>query len=223
MKTIYHLLESSDFMEISVSILNSSDRVSDVKKLNNTSCDYIHIDVMDGVFVPPLEFSIPEVMDIINNSNKKIDIHLMCDNPISYVRELVGYDIHNITIHREISNDINEVIEVIKKHNIKVGMSIKPDTDIKEIMDYLDYLDLILIMSVEPGYGGQSFIMSSLDKVRELRRIINDRNLDIKIEIDGGVKDTNIALIKDVGVDISVVGSYITKSDNFEECIEKLQ
>lgn len=223
MKTIYHLLESSDFMEISVSILNSSDRVSDVKKLNNTSCDYIHIDVMDGVFVPPLEFSISEVMAIINNSNKKIDIHLMCDNPISYVRELVGYDIHNITIHREISNDINEVIEVIKKHNIKVGMSIKPNTDIKEIMDYLDYLDLILIMSVEPGYGGQSFIMSSLDKVRELRRIINDRNLDIKIEIDGGVKDTNIALIKDAGVDISVVGSYITKSDNFEECIEKLQ
>lgn len=223
MKTIYRLLESSDFMEISVSILNSSDRVSDVKKLNNTSCDYIHIDVMDGVFVPPLEFSISEVMDIINNSNKKIDIHLMCDNPISYVRELVGYDIHNITIHREISNDINEVIEVIKKHNIKVGMSINPNTDIKEIMDYLDYLDLILIMSVEPGYGGQSFIMSSLDKVRELRRIINDRNLDIKIEIDGGVKDTNIALIKDAGVDISVVGSYITKSDNFEECIEKLQ
>lgn len=223
MKTIYHLLESSDFMEISVSILNSGDRVSDVKKLNNTSCDYIHIDVMDGIFVPPLEFSIPEVMDIINNSNKKIDIHLMCDNPISYVRELVGYDIHNITIHREISNDINEVIEVIKKHNIKVGMSIKPNTDIKEIMDYLDYLDLILIMSVEPGYGGQSFIMSSLDKVRELRRIINDRNLDIKIEIDGGVKDTNIALIKNAGVDISVVGSYITKSDNFEECIEKLQ
>ncbi len=223
MKTIYRLLESSDFMEISVSILNSGDRVSDVKKLNNTSCDYIHIDVMDGIFVPPLEFSIPEVMDIINNSNKKIDIHLMCDNPISYVRELVGYDIHNITIHREISNDINEVIEVIKKHNIKVGMSIKPNTDIKEIKDYLDYLDLILIMSVEPGYGGQSFIMSSLDKVRELRRIINDRNLDIKIEIDGGVKDTNIALIKNAGVDISVVGSYITKSDNFEECIEKLQ
>lgn len=223
MKTIYRLLESSDFMEISVSILNSGDRVSDVKKLNNTSCDYIHIDVMDGIFVPPLEFSIPEVMDIINNSNKKIDIHLMCDNPISYVRELVGYDIHNITIHREISNDINEVIEVIKKHNIKVGMSIKPNTDIKEIMDYLDYLDLILIMSVEPGYGGQSFIMSSLDKVRELRRIINDRNLDIKIEIDGGVKDTNIALIKNAGVDISVVGSYITKSDNFEKCIEKLQ
>lgn len=223
MKTIYRLLEGSDFMEISVSILNSGDRVSDVKKLNNTSCDYIHIDVMDGIFVPPLEFSIPEVTDIINNSNKKIDIHLMCDNPISYVRELVGYDIHNITIHREISNDINEVIEVIKKHNIKVGMSIKPNTDIKKIMDYLDYLDLILIMSVEPGYGGQGFIMSSLDKVRELRRIINDRNLDIKIEVDGGVKDTNIALIKDAGVDISVVGSYITKSDNFEECIEKLQ
>ncbi len=223
MKTIYRLLESSDFMEISVSILNSGDRVSDVKKLNNTSCDYIHIDVMDGVFVPPLEFSIPEVKDIINKSNKKIDIHLMCDNPISYVNELVGYDIHNITIHREISNDINEVIEAIKKHNIKAGMSIKPNTDIKEIINYLDYLDLILIMSVEPGYGGQSFIMSSLDKVRELRRIINDRNLDIKIEIDGGVKDTNIALIKDAGVDISVVGSYITKSDNFEECIEKLK
>lgn len=210
-------------MEISVSILNSNDRVMDVKKLNNTNCDYIHIDVMDGKFVKPVEFSFDEVMDIINVSNKKIDVHLMCKDPIKYIERLVNYNISNITFHEEVGEDLFDIIDLIKKHNIGVGMSIKPNTSIDKLDKYLDKINLVLVMSVEPGYGGQEFMLGSLDKVRELKRRIKDKNLDVKIEIDGGVKDTNINLIKESGVDISVVGSFVTKSDDFNKSINILK
>ena len=210
-------------MEISVSILNSLDRISDVNKLNNTCCDYIHIDVMDGMFVSDTQFSVNEIIDIINKSNKKIDIHLMVENPIIYIEKLLDYNIEYITFHKEIDKNIDELIDVLKKNNIKVGLSIKPNTKISEIIEYLNRIDLILVMSVEPGKGGQSFMEDMLSKIRELRKIIDDRKLNVKIEIDGGVKDANINLIKDAGVDISVVGSFITKSDNFDERIKKLK
>lgn len=210
-------------MKISVSILNSNDRVMDVKKLNNTNCDYIHIDVMDGEFVNPTEFSYEEVMNIINVCNKKIDVHLMCKEPIKYIEKLVNYNISNITFHEEVGEDLFDIIDLIKKHNIGVGMSIKPNTNIDKLDKYLDKIDLILVMSVEPGYGGQEFMLSSLDKVRELKKRIKDKNLDVKIEIDGGVKDTNINLIKESGVDISVVGSFVTKSDDFNKSINILK
>lgn len=210
-------------MEVSVSILNSIDRIEDTKKLNNTSCDYLHIDVMDGKFVPDTQFTIDEIIKLINVSDKKIDVHLMVDNPINYIEGLLDFDIDYITFHYEIDKDINYLIDILKNNNIKVGMSIKPNTDVLEIIDYLDRLDLVLIMSVEPGKGGQSFIEESYDKVRSLKKFIDDKNLDIKIQIDGGVKDTNIKMIAESGVDISVVGSFITKSDNFEDAIKKLK
>ena len=155
-------------MKISVSILNSVDRISDTIKLNNTSCDYLHIDVMDGKFVPEVHFTIDEIKNIIFKSNKKIDIHLMVEDPVLYIKELVNYNIDYITIHYEINKNIDSIIDLIKKNNIGVGLSIKPNTDVSLIKDYLDKIDLVLIMSVEPGLGGQNLIESSLDKVREL-------------------------------------------------------
>ena len=119
--------------------------------------------------------------------------------------------------------DLFDIIDLIKKYNIGVGMSIKPNTSVDKLDKYLDKIDLVLVMSVEPGYGGQEFMLSSLDKVRKLKKRIKNRNLDVKIEIDGGVKDTNINLIKESGVDISVVGSFVTKSDDFNKSINILK
>jgi len=210
-------------MEISVSILNSYDRIIDTKKLNNTSCDYIHIDVMDGKFVSDTQFSLEEIKNIINNSSKKIDVHLMVENPIIYINELINYNIDFITIHYEIDKDIDILINKIKDNNIGVGLSIKPNTDISVLDNYLDKIDLVLIMSVEPGLGGQSFIESSYDKIKKLKNKIDSNNFKVKIEVDGGVKDSNIDEIRLSGVDISVVGSFITKSLDFEDSIKKLK
>ncbi len=210
-------------MLVSVSILNSNDRIKDTIKLNNTDCDYIHIDVMDGKFVTDKQFDLEEIKKIIETTTKKIDIHLMVNDPEYYINNLKLYNIDFITFHLEIDKDINKLIDLVKKYNIKVGISLKPNTKVSEIKKYLDKIDLVLVMSVEPGYGGQKFIESSLDKVRELRKIIHDNNLNTLIEIDGGVNDTNISKIKDSSVDISVCGSYITKSENFEVNIKKIK
>ena len=210
-------------MKISVSVLNSKDRIEDTKKLNNTSCDYLHIDVMDGNFVSDVNFTIDEIINLIEISNKKIDVHLMVDNPIYYIGKLVNYNIEYITFHKEINHDIDYLIDVLHSNNIKVGISLKPNTSVEEIENYLEKIDLVLVMSVEPGKGGQSFIVNSLDKVEKLKEKIKEKELDVKIEIDGGVKDTNINEIDTSGVDIVVVGSFITKSDNFEESIKKLK
>ena len=123
-------------MKISVSILNSNDRITDTVKLNNTCCDYLHIDVMDGKFVPEVQFSVDEIKNIISKSNKKIDVHLMVEDPIMYIRELLDYDISYITIHYEIDKDIDSLINIIKENNIGVGLSIKPNTSLSCLNNY---------------------------------------------------------------------------------------
>ena len=151
-------------------------------------------------------------------SIKPLDVHLMVDNPEIYINKLQNKNIEYITIHIEINKDINKLIEKIKSYGYKVGISIKPKTDISTIIPYLDKIDLVLIMSVEPGYGGQEFIPSILEKAKQLKNI----NQSITIEMDGGIKDTNIKEIKKY-VDIAVVGSYITKKNNYNEAINTLK
>lgn len=209
-------------MEVSVSILNSVDRLSDVYRLNDCSCDYVHIDVMDGKFVREKQFTMDEVNTLVRSCDKKVDVHLMCEDPNFYIDGL-SEGVSLVTIHSEIDVDKWNLIRKIKEKNINVGMAIKPNTDVYEIVPYLYDLSLVLVMSVEPGYGGQEFMESSLDKVRVLRKIIEDKKLDIKIEIDGGVKDTNIKRIEESGVDIAVVGSFVTKSVDYEDSILRIK
>lgn len=209
-------------MEVSVSILNSIDRLSDVYKLNDTNCDYVHIDVMDGKFVEEKQFTSMEISALIDACKKKIDVHLMCENPFFYIKEFDDR-VSLVTIHSEINCDKKEIIDILKRKNIEVGMAVKPNTSVQEVIPYLKDLSLVLIMSVEPGYGGQEFMESSLDKVRKMKEIIKSNNLNVKIEIDGGVKDTNIKRISEAGVDIAVVGSFVTKSINYRESIDRLK
>lgn len=205
-------------IKISTSILSSTDRLNSIKKLNNSNTDYIHIDTMDGIFVPNKQMNIDEIIELEKNSTKPLDIHLMVENPEIYINKLQNKNIKYITIHIEIDKNIDNIIKKIKSYNYKVGLSIKPNTNISTIIPYLDKIDLLLIMSVEPGFGGQEFIPSTLEKVKQLRKI----NESITIEMDGGIKDTNINQLKEY-IDIAVVGSYITKKENYNEAINNLK
>lgn len=205
-------------MEISLSILSCNSIEDAINKINNTNTDYLHLDVMDGVFVPNISYNIEEIKYIINNSNKKIDAHFMVNDPIKYLENIKDYNLEYFTFHVEVDN-VEEIIKKIRENNYKVGLSIKPNTDVNILKEYLDVIDLILVMSVEPGMGGQTFINSTVDRIKEIKRIIGNKN--IKIAVDGGINNNTIKLINDA--DIAVVGSYITNSTNYQERINILR
>ena len=204
-------------MKLSVSVLASSNKEESIKKVNNTNSDYLHIDVMDGIFVENTSFPIEEIKQSSLISTKPLDVHLMVVNPISYIKELDLDNIEYITFHIELNKDINNIINQIKSINKKVGISINPDTDINKILPYINDIDMILIMSVVPGKGGQKFMSEVLNKID----IIKEHNKDITIEIDGGINEDTIKQLHDI--DIVVVGSFITNYDNYQEQIDKLK
>ena len=210
-------------MKVSVSILGLNDRKKAISLLNNTNCDYIHIDVMDGSFVPDKQFTTEEINNLGIISKKKFDVHLMVDNPREYIENLDISNIEYIIVHSEIDKDINELLDLIKSYNVKCGLSIKPNTDISILTPYLNKLDLILVMSVEPGFSGQEFISNSLDKVSKLKQIIKNNNLDIVMAIDGGINGSNASLVKKSGIDMVVSGSYVTNSLDYQDKINDLR
>ena len=196
-------------MKISVSILNSVDKKEMIKTLNNTNISYIHMDVMDGQFVSQRTLPYPELQELSGISTKKLDIHLMMDSPEEYIDNIKYLNnIENITIHLEIDKDIKKILSKIKSLGFKRGLSIKPNKDINKLVPYLDDIDLILVMTVEPGLGGQQFLESSTKRLKEIKELIGTR--DILLEVDGGINNNTINLVKDAN--IAVVGSYITKS-----------
>ena len=208
-------------MKIATSILDCNDRLEGILKLNDTNTSYIHVDVMDGNFVSGVHFqNISEIKEISNNSIKPLDVHLMVDNPIDYIEKLGDMNIEFITVHLEIDKDLKEIFSRIKNSGYKVGLSIKPNTGINEIEPYLNDIDMVLVMSVEPGLGGQRFMDSTINRVNKLKELINNSGKDILIEVDGGINNETITKLENV--DIVVVGSYIVKSDNYSDRINSL-
>lgn len=206
-------------MRLSVSILNSKDKINMIKTLNNTKISYIHIDVMDGLFVSQKSLPSDEIIKISPFSSKPLDIHLMVENPMYYIERIKELpNIDNITIHLEINKDIKNILNKIKEYDFKRSLAIKPNTDINLLVPYLDIIDRILIMTVEPGLGGQPFLENSPNRIKEIKKLIKDKN--IELEVDGGINNQTINKVKDV--DISVVGSYITTSDNPDQRINDL-
>lgn len=203
-------------MKVSASILSCdfSNMRDEFKKINGL-VDFIHLDVMDGHFVPNISFG----PDIINSLRKLSDIpfesHLMISHPLKYINRFESSDI--IIFHLECDDDPKEVISEIKKMNKKVGISIKPETDVKSLDKFLDYIDLVLIMTVEPGFGGQSFMHNQVEKVKYLR------NKNIDVEVDGGINDKSSKICGEAGASICVAGTFIFKSDNVQESIAKLR
>ena len=205
-------------MELSVSALNAKNKEETIKILNSTDISYIHLDVMDGNFVSQTSLPIEEIKSLSNISSKKIDLHLMVSNPLEYIEEIKNIsNIEYITIHLELNKDIKEILKTIKDYGYKAGLSIKPNTKVEEILPYIEYLDLVLLMTVEPGLGGQPFLEESINRLKELKKIIPN---NIKIEVDGGINDKTIKYVEES--DLVVVGSYITKSDNIIERINSL-
>lgn len=205
-------------IKISTSILSSDNRIESIKKLNKTKNDYLHIDTMDGIFVPNKQMLIEEILEYEKISSVPLDIHLMVENPIEYIEKLNNKNIEYITIHYEINKDIKNLINEIKQLGYKVGLSIKPNTKTSDIYKYLNDVDMILIMSVEPGFGRQQFMPEAINKAKDIK----EKNNNIIIEMDGGIKDTNINLLKEY-VDIAVVGSYITNKIDYNEAINNLK
>lgn len=209
-------------MKISVSYLSSNyDDLTTIKLIEKTSADYIHVDLMDGGFVPTKNFTIANVLELHKNTTLPLDIHLMCFDPIIYIEELAKLSPKYITFHIEATKDIVKTIELIKKYNIKAGLAIRPDTDLLELMPYLSVIDLVLIMSVEPGRGGQTFIPRSSLRLEELIEIRKINNLNFEIAMDGGINNETIKQVP--GLDIAISGSYICKSDNYEKAISWLK
>lgn len=209
-------------MKISVSYLSSFySKEKTIELIEETSADYIHVDLMDGGFVPHKNFTIKEVLKLLKKHELPLDIHLMVFDPEIYIEDLKKLEPEYITFHIEATKEVVKTIELIKKNNIKVGLSIKPNTNLLELMPYLPMIDLVLIMSVEPGMGGQEFIPSSKERLKELLKIREENNLGFKIEMDGGINSDTVKLVPNL--DIAVAGSFICKSKSFESQIELLK
>lgn len=206
-------------MLISVSFLKNKDgNYETINKLNNTSCDYIHIDIMDGKFTKNKNFEYKEIEELFKDNKKRLDVHLMVEDAYSYIEDYIKLKPDFITFHIESKSDINKCIKLVKDNNIKVGLAINPDTRIYTILPYINDIDLVLVMSVVPGEGGQAFIKDVVKKINELKAL--QRKYKYVINVDGGINNETIKLVNS---DMIVSGSYITMSDNFNENINKLK
>lgn len=211
-------------MKVAVSILSMKENPKEcVRKINKTNADYIHLDIMDGIFVSNSTWNIEEAENIISDNNKELDVHLMVHDLDKYINEFIRLKPKYITFHYEITKQIDKYITLLKENNIGCGISIKPDTDVSVLEPWLSYLDLVLIMSVEPGIGGQKFMNSSLDKISWLRHKREVYNANYLIEVDGGINDTTALQVKEAGADMVVSGSYITNGQNYQDKIDTLR
>ncbi len=189
----------------------------DTRMIDRSAAEWVHIDVMDGVFVPNISFGFPVLKAITSATEKFMDVHLMIVEPEKYVERFAQAGADLVTFHIEATDKVEECIELIRKSGAKVGVSIKPKTPVEALEPILDKIDLVLVMSVEPGFGGQSFIDGSTDKVRALRGMIDSKGLDVMIEIDGGVSRHNAGELYEAGCDALVAGSAVFKAPNPEE------
>lgn len=208
-------------MKVCASFLSSKNIPVDLSKLNDTDVDYIHVDIMDGKFVKNKTMPFREMRHISDYTSKRLDVHLMVEDPSNYIPLYAELNTEYITFHVEVNEDIEKNLKLIKDYSIKCGLAINPDTRVNSLIPYLPYLDLILVMSVVPGEGGQGFIEESEEKIKEVRKLIESYNLNIAINVDGGVNDKTIN--KCSAATMVTAGSYIVCSDNFQEKISSLR
>ena len=210
---------------ISPSILSAdfANLERDIKRVENAGADWLHIDVMDGHFVPNITIGVPVVASIDKVTNMPLDVHLMIENPQKYVEAFAKAGADILTFHIECGTDVKSTIDLIKSFNVKVGLSIKPNTKIEDVYEFLPYIHMCLIMTVEPGKGGQSLILETLEKIKELKRYIEENKIEIDIEADGGINLATVEDVKKAGANILVAGTAILMAKDYKIIIDELK
>lgn len=212
-------------IKIAPSILSAdfSKLGEDIEKLHNAGADFIHIDVMDGRFVPNISFGMPIIKAIRNRTDKVFDVHLMIEEPSKYIDEFIAAGADLITIHYEAEKHIDRAIQYIKSKGIKAAVALNPGTPTYVLKDIISELDMVLIMSVNPGFGGQKFIKYSIDKIKEVKAMSEKYNKDLLIQVDGGIDPSNVLDVIDAGANVIVAGSAVFKNGEIEKNISSLR
>ncbi len=182
-------------------------------KVNKSGAEYLHIDVMDGMFVPSISFGMPVLECVRKRTGLFLDVHMMVAKPERYIEEFIRLGADGVTIHVEACDCIEQTLQKIRQLGAKTGLAINPDTPIEKVLPYMYLVDMVLIMTVQPGFGGQKYITKCLDKIKKMRSIVNDKYPNVKIEIDGGVRLENLKENLDAGADVIVTGSAVFKGD----------